>query len=162
LHARDIELLFDYSYAATRIILERSERLTEEQWVAEPPLGGAWSLQRTLVHMLDVERAWREELRTDRDGDVPTFDPADFPDARTLAAAWREDERVMREWLASLDDAAVKAPTHEPWPLLWQCLVHIVNHSMQHRSEAAMILTHFGQSPGDLDFTFYFKGFSDD
>jgi len=26
---------------------------------------------------------------------------------------------------------------------------------MQHRSEARMILTHWGQSPGDLDLTFY-------
>jgi len=35
------------------------------------------------------------------------------------------------------------------------CLAHLLNHSMQHRSEARMILTHWGQSPGDLDLTFY-------
>jgi len=37
--------------------------------------------------------------------------------------------------------------------LLWHCLFHVVNHGMQHRSEAAAILTGYGASPGELDFT---------
>lgn len=39
--------------------------------------------------------------------------------------------------------------------LLWHCLFHIVNHGMQHRSEAAALLTSYGQSPGDIDFTLF-------
>jgi uncharacterized damage-inducible protein DinB len=154
-------LLFDYSYAATRIILDRAEQLTDDQWTAQPPIGGIISLQHTLVHMLDTEMSWRELLRTGRSSDFE-LDPVDFPDARTLAAAWREDEQVTRTWLATLDDEAINGPAHNPTFRLWHCLVHVVNHSTQHRSEAAMILTHYGHSPGDLDFTFYFKGFSDD
>jgi hypothetical protein len=38
---------------------------------------------------------------------------------------------------------------------LWQCLAHVVNHGTQHRSEAAMVLTHWGQSPGELDLIYY-------
>jgi uncharacterized damage-inducible protein DinB len=37
--------------------------------------------------------------------------------------------------------------------VLWHCLVHVVNHGMQHRSECAVMLTNFGYSPGDLDMT---------
>ncbi len=37
----------------------------------------------------------------------------------------------------------------------WHGLYHVVNHGTQHRSEAAAMLTDYGQSPGDIDFTFY-------
>jgi len=39
--------------------------------------------------------------------------------------------------------------------VLWHCLFHVVNHGTQHRSEAAVMLTDFGQSPGDIDFPLF-------
>ena len=38
---------------------------------------------------------------------------------------------------------------------MWQMLAHVVNHGTQHRSEAAVILTDAGRSPGDLDMIFF-------
>lgn len=38
---------------------------------------------------------------------------------------------------------------------LWDMMWHVVNHSMQHRSEAAMALTALGRSPGDVDLLDY-------
>ena len=44
----------------------------------------------------------------------------------------------------------------QPWAYpLWQMLIHQVNHATQHRSEAAMLLTQMGHSPGDLDLLVY-------
>jgi uncharacterized damage-inducible protein DinB len=160
-HASDLAVLFDFSYAATRIILSAAERVTDDQWTAQPQLHESRSLQQILVHMLDTEQGWRENLRAGRRNASPELNPASFPNAAALSAAWQADEQVMRSWLATLDDATVNAASYIPQLKLWQCLVHVVNHGTQHRSEAAMILTHFGQSPGDLDFTFYFKGFRD-
>jgi uncharacterized damage-inducible protein DinB len=35
--------------------------------------------------------------------------------------------------------------------ILWQVLVHVVNHGTQFRGEAGGLLSQYGQSPGDLD-----------
>ena len=39
--------------------------------------------------------------------------------------------------------------------VLWHCLLHVVNHGTQQRSEAAALLTEYGSSPGQLDFTVF-------
>jgi uncharacterized damage-inducible protein DinB len=157
MQASDIRTLFDYSYAANGRILTAAARLSNDDFVAEPPLRGAGSLRATLVHILDAELGWRDGLMAGRRSETPDLDPEGFPDVTSLSAAWQDDETRMREWLATLDDAAMNAETFTG-RLLWECLAHVVNHGTQHRSEAAMILTHFGQSPGDLDFTFYLRG----
>lgn len=161
MQADEIRLLFDYSYSATGRVLDAAGRLTTEQFTSAPPLEGAHSLQRILVHMLNNERGWREGLRTRGADDAPDLDPADFPDVATLSAAWKADEEPMRAWLGALDDADMNAEVFEGRPL-WQFLTHVVNHATQHRSEAAMVLTHWGQSPGDLDLVYYLEGWPDD
>ena len=35
--------------------------------------------------------------------------------------------------------------------VVWQILLDVILHASQHRSEAAALLTAFGQSPGDYD-----------
>lgn len=154
MHADDIRLLFDYSYAATARILDAAGRLTPEEFVGPPPVRGCRSLRDVLVHTLDAERGWREGLRTRGDDAGTDLEPAAFPDVPTLARAWRADEERMRAWLAALDDADLDVPAADGWPV-WQCLAHVVNHGTQHRSEAAMMLTHWGQSPGELDLFYY-------
>ena len=36
-------------------------------------------------------------------------------------------------------------------------LAHLVNHGTQHRSEAALLLTQAGRSPGELDLIVYLE-----
>lgn len=161
MQADDIRLLFDYSYAATGRILDAASQLTTEEFTTPPPLHGAESLRHTLVHILDAEQSWREGLRTRGSGGTTELAPEEFPDVATLAQAWHSDEAKMRAWLDNIDDTDLSTPTFKDTKV-WMCLAHVVNHSTQHRSEAAMILTHWGQSPGELDLTFYLRGWSDD
>ena len=68
----------------------------------------------------------------------------------------------MRAYLGGLNDEDLES--HRRYTtdtgiqrdrILWHCLLHIVNHGTQHRSEAAALLTDYGQSPGDVDFTVF-------
>ncbi len=158
----DLRLLFAYSYAATGRVTAAAERLTLDEYLDTRPATSDGSLRDILVHTLDGERGWREELRFGTWSEASRLDPADFPDVQTLIRAWRQDQGQMMTWLATLDDEALdglepNGPRRRP---LWVCLTHVVNHGTQHRSEAAMILTQFGHPPGDLDLSSYLDGWS--
>ena len=91
-----------------------------------------------------------------------TMDEDAFASFDALEQRWNEEERTMRDYLARLSDDDltdyVRYTTDSGQKrerLLWHCLLHVVNHGTQHRSEAAAILTGYGHSPGDLDFTVF-------
>jgi uncharacterized damage-inducible protein DinB len=84
----------------------------------------------------------------------------DFSAFEILQKRWQEEERSMRDYLASLTDDDLSGSIRYTMPegekrerVLWHCLLHIVNHGTQHGSEAAAILTDHGHSTGALDFT---------
>ena len=153
MRAADLLVLYDYYYWATGKVLTQAERVTPEQWAGPSPLGER-SLQALLVHTLNAERQWRHGW-AGRERPAP-LQAADFPDAASLGACWREEEAAMRAYLAALsdDDARSSAAFGHP---LWQVIAHVSYHGMQHRSEAAMLLTHLGHSPGDIDMVFWLE-----
>ncbi len=156
----DVLTIYDYNYWANQRILDAAARTSHEQFVAHGnfPWGG---LRGTLAHILDAEYGWRtffqqhkfppDELKGD-----------DFADLEDLEERWGKEEALMRDYLDSIDDAALAAIvryTNDEGAMrervLWHCLYHVVNHGTQHRAEAAALLTDLGQSPGDVDFTFF-------
>jgi uncharacterized damage-inducible protein DinB len=156
---KDILTIYEYNYWANRRILASSSRVTQEQLQAPAsyPYGG---LRGTLVHILDTEWGWRTVFQAT--GPSPVLQEADFPDANALEVHWHKEESAMRAYLESLTDADVEGHIHyttdlgeERDRILWHALLHVVNHGTQHRSEAAALLTGYGQSPGDLDFTVF-------
>ena len=150
--------LYAYSRWANARILETTEQLTLEQYTTERD--GVDSIRDTLVHTASAQWLWLERWR----GTSPhgLWNPADFPDVAALRARWEEVEEATTAYIASLrepDLARVISYVNfqgETWAYpLWQQLLHQVNHATQHRSEAALLLTRLGYSPGWLDFLFY-------
>lgn len=152
----DIQLLFDYNDWANDRILERAERVTQEQLTAPNDLGWG-SLRGALVHLMDAEWAWRILIK-DREH-AQELNPDSFPHLTAIRAHWEAERLAFREYLGSLTDADLEgtisydAMGEMRHRILWHCLAHVVNHGTQHRSECAALLTGFGHSPGDLDFT---------
>jgi len=165
MHTHEIRHLLDYNYWATGCILAAAEGLTAEQYAAVVPGLSYGSVRATLVHMLAAEVIWQRRCLA---GESPTtlLREADFPTLAALRRLWAEEESAMREGLARLSDERLAGPleyrTTNGTPLreaqLWRLLVHVVNHGTQHRAEAAVALTAWGHSPGDVDYVIYLRG----
>lgn len=151
----DITLLFRYSRWAWERVLAQAARLSAEQYTALAPVPHG-SVLGTLVHAMSAESVWRQRWQ----GESPRalLREADFPTFSALHERWEAEARALDEFLAGVAetdlDTVFRYTTTKGVPMedvLWHLMAHVVNHGTQHRSEAAMLLTTFGFSPGDLD-----------
>jgi uncharacterized damage-inducible protein DinB len=154
-----IQTLYRYNTWANARILDTATQLGVEQVLAS---GGTSydSLRDTLVHTMSGQWIFLERWR----GRSPRamLNAADFPDVASIRRRWDEIERETQAFVAELSDAQLAQdveytnPEGQRWTYpLWQQMLHQVNHATQHRSEAAVMLTQFGHSPGWLDFLYY-------
>ncbi|HZT98118.1 MAG TPA: DinB family protein [Ktedonobacteraceae bacterium] len=154
--------LYDYNYWANTKILDTAEQITDEQLFA-PTHDSYGSLHGTLVHMMSAEWVWRTRWL----GTSPKapLRKEDFPSLAAIRSRWNEEEQQMRAFLASLSEENVRRIVQytnmqgQAYSVpLWQLMMQLVNHGTQHRSEAAMILTELGHSPGDIDMLVFVLG----
>jgi uncharacterized damage-inducible protein DinB len=156
----DIQFLFDYNYWANQLILNKAADLSPQQLTQASsfPWG---SLQGTLIHTLVSENSWRNLLQSQRLLEKRLDENESFPTLDSIANFWKKEESEMRAFLNSLQDRDMEniigydIPEGRRERVLWQCLVHVVNHGTQHRSECAQMLTDSGHSPGGIDLTRY-------
>lgn len=166
----DIKLLYEYNCWANRRILTTCAKVSLEQYVAPTSFGvGHGSLRATLIHTLDAEWQWRitcqgfyNTLLTDAEYDATELTEAQFPTLNALEEHWQAEQQEMRAYIGTLSDEQLNGILRYTIPggivrerVLWHCLLHAVNHGTQHRSEAAALLTSYGHSPGDIDFTLF-------
>ena len=160
MNAHAIRFLFDYTYWANARILNAAGRLSSEQFIAPGKLsfGG---VRGTLAHAFGAECLWRKRTQA---GFSPASLPpeSEYPTLAALRTQWEAEQRLMLAYLESLTDQALQQTFHyknmqgqEHESVLWLALTQLVNHGTQHRAEVAVLLTDFGQSPGDVDLILY-------
>ena len=154
MHPDDIRFLYAYDRWATQRVLAVLDNLHPEFWsranvVGERGLGGI------LVHHLGAAQRWRIGLqsRGEDEGPSPEEEPLPLPDVAELRRRWEAEWAATDAWLPTLTDDFL-AYVFDGVPV-WQMLAHVVNHGTQHRSEAAVLLTAEGRSPGELDMINY-------
>ena len=162
MRAADITTLYRYNDWANQRVLQTAAQLDEGRLIAPEPLSHG-SLRGTLVHILSAEWIWR--LRCG-EGISPSrmLQEAAFPTLDGLQRRWQEEAQRLLAFVGGLSDDALDRPIHytttdgRPMSsILWHLLVHLVNHGTQHRSEAAVALTSFGHSPGNLDLIVFLR-----
>ena len=149
----ELALLFEYLYWLRDRVLTAAAQLRPEEFTSGETVATR-DLRATLVHELDVQWSWRERLRSGSFPEGDDLDPTHYETVGAVADHWRRDEAEMRRWLDALtDDQLVAAPPGEESGLpLWYYGMHLFTHGMQQFSEAAVMLTGSGHSPGDLGF----------
>jgi uncharacterized damage-inducible protein DinB len=160
--AKDILItLYGYNTSANARILDCAARLSQSQLTAASDIGPR-SLQDLLVHMLQTEWLWRSlsQFHQMQVSDAPREE--DLTTIDRLKERWQAEEHLMQAFLSGVSDeelaatVPVKRRDGAVTPMvLWHMLMQPLTHSMQHRTEVAVLLTRFGQSPGDLDFIFF-------
>lgn len=142
----DMRFLFAYDRWATEKILAVAAMVPYEEWeesnrIDRRGLGGI------MTHQLGAHERWRAGWQG---LDTPfRREAGPLPSVAELADAWAEEWAAMDAYLDSLTDADITAAFEDT--TLWRTMAHVVNHGTQHRSEAAVLLTIMGHSPGDLD-----------
>ncbi|HEY8292491.1 MAG TPA: DinB family protein [Thermomicrobiales bacterium] len=156
-----LRTMFDYNAATNVRLLDGAAKVSDEQ--LDTPTGySVGSLRQTLWHTLIVEAGWGRFCRgieVDRTKPPPIEPTAVIADFQAFQS---EESAQIRPFLDGLGDDDLAATLTRKNPdgtertfIRWQVLMHILYHSAQHRSEAAELLTRYGQSPGDTDFIFF-------
>ena len=159
MNKQDILILYKYNQWANAKILNAAAKVSPEQYLAPAsfPHGG---LRGTLVHALFAEWIWRN--RWEGMSPMHRLKSEDFPTFESLYARWLDEEKQLMDFAEGLTDENLNNTfsytntSGKPFTkILWQAMAHLVNHGTQHRTEAAAILTDFGQSPGDIDLIYF-------
>jgi uncharacterized damage-inducible protein DinB len=153
--------LYAHHADVTERVLQAAQPLTTEQFtgVAVP---GQPALRDTLVHLCSAQRvhlSWWDGSLSGEASFRRRFPAVQYPDLVAVQNMWGELRRDTDAFIKTLrNDAdlervytrARRDGTVRQRPL-WLMMFHVLNHGTQHRSEAALMLTALGHSPGDLD-----------
>lgn len=146
----DVRFLFAYDRWATEKVLDELDGVEPALWGREGVVGDR-GLGSILVHMLGAHQRWRLAFEGSEESPEPEDEP--LPSSEDLVARWHAEldatDRFLGEvtpgFLAFVRDG-VKVSV---------MLQHLANHGTQHRSEAALLLTQAGRSPGEIDLIFF-------
>lgn len=149
--------MYDFTCWGRELILEQAAKLTPEQFVQETrfPIK---SVRATLAHTLSAESGYYARCVGQPHSGLPE---TDFPDVASLQARWQVEQEKMRAYLAQVSEAELneavtyKTPQGEITRTRILLIKQLFFHSMQHRAELAQMLTEFGYSPGNIDYTLF-------
>ena len=155
----DIATLINFNFWANNRILIACERISVDEFTRlHTPDPGWGSLRGILVHTLDTEYGWRSVLQKLNEDHI--LKAEDFANVPELRRRWDVERAARLDYLAKLTDESINlghGDNPSKAPKVWQTILHVVTHGIQHRSEAAAILTGYAQSPGELDFDLFLQ-----
>jgi uncharacterized damage-inducible protein DinB len=156
MNAEAFRHFYDYHFSENRKIWDRYvSQLSPEQFTRHVDYSRG-SVQDQILHLISCETTWFSELR---DVEIPEdLKPIDFPDRESIRAYWDTVEQNIREYLNRLqDDMLFDKPLsgEDKGLIVWQVLLHVVNHGTDHRAQLLRLLNDLGLKTEYQDYIFY-------
>ncbi|MFL7891002.1 MAG: DinB family protein [Anaerolineales bacterium] len=148
---------YDYHFTENRNLWDAYiPSLTIEQFTQDFGYSHG-SVRNQIVHLISVDDTWFSGLRG---AEIPEpLNPADFNDRKIIRTYWNQVEQEMHDYLSTLrDDMLFEKPFKEGEDkdlILWQVLLHVVNHGTDHRAQVLRLLTDLGIRTVSQDYIFY-------
>lgn len=147
---------YEYHFSENRKIWDNYiAQLSPEQFTQDVDYSHG-SVREQIVHLINVDNAWFSDLSG---VEIPdSLNSADVNDRENIRAQWDKVEQNIRNYLAALqDDMLVDKPLEgeDKDLLLWQVLLHVVNHGTDHRAQILRLLNDLGVKTTSQDYIFY-------
>jgi uncharacterized damage-inducible protein DinB len=152
--------LFSYNYDTHQRVWACIDHLSDAQFVEETDYS-LRSVRNHMVHLMNVDSRWLARVQ---EAPPPArLVEADFPTRAAVRAYWDTVEARMRDYISSVDDAALQKVVVFDMPQrggmktnhVWEILAHVVNHGTDHRAQVLALLHHFGAPTLEQDFMLY-------
>ena len=151
---------YDYHFFENRKIWDSCITPLSQEQFTQPVDYSHGSVLDQVAHLISADQYWFSGVRGLEF--PPDLDPADFDDRSVLRAYWDTVEQDMRAYLATLRDDMLLT---RPFPvgedqvlILWQVLLHVVNHGTDHRAQLLRVLHDLGVETTSQDYIFYVYG----
>jgi uncharacterized damage-inducible protein DinB len=152
---------YDYHFSENRILWERYIVPLSDAQFTQAASYSHGSVRDQVLHLMSVDDIWFSELQ----GTSPAqpLPPERMSDRPAIRARWDEIEQRMREYLAALQDEMlferpIKEPDEDRGLIVWQVLLHVVNHGTDHRAQLLRQLNDLGMQTTSQDYIFYVYG----
>ena len=158
MNADSFRHFYNYHFAENRKLWDRFViPLSHEQFTQAVNYSHG-SVREQIVHIMDCDDTWFSELQG-----IEPVEPLPLvtsDDRELIRARWDRIEQKMREYLAALqDDMLFAKPIQDPEEdkelIVWQVLLHVVNHATDHRAQILRSLNDMGVETSWQDYIFY-------
>jgi uncharacterized damage-inducible protein DinB len=149
-----VQTYLSYNEALNRRMWESIMGLSEAQYAAEADYSRG-SVRDQALHIIAAEGRWLRGVqgRTDARAFNPSAD--DYPTRAEAFALWQEHADEFRAYAEALDEAELeRVPARMRGPV-WQVLLHVANHSTDHRAQILRALHDFGAETFEQDLIYY-------
>lgn len=148
--------VYDYHFAENRALWTHFVLPLSEEQFTQPVPYSLGSVRNHITHLANVDHAWFSGLRGLA---IPDHrEPESFANRQAIRDYWDAVEAGMREYLATLrDDMLFTKPLdgEDENLMVWQVLLHVMNHATDHRAQLLRIIHDFGAKTSPQDYIFY-------
>lgn len=154
-----IRALYEYNEWANNHILAAAEGLSEEEFGRKQ--GASFdSVRGNLAHVVAGQIVWLGRWPGEKSEAFWLL--AGEPSLDTIRQMHETSHEGLRRFVGSLSEedlgriiSYLDSRGSPQERVLWQLMVHLVNHGTHHRAETAMALTSLGKPPRQLDYLFF-------